>query len=151
MTKEVLVSIAGLQFDDGNEEAIEIVSHGEYYFKNNKHFVLYEELYNEESEKVSSVKCTLKISNHQVELIKKGEASVHMVFELNKNHMTYYNTPFGDLLIGITTKSIVITEEEKEIELSMVYGLDINYQYVSDCNLVIRITAKRQGLGIVEE
>lgn len=143
MTKEVLVSIAGLQYEYEGEGAIELISTGEYYYRNNKHYVLYDEIIeNQEDDITSTVKCTLKLSENQVEVIKKGPAAVHMIFELGQNHMTYYSTPYGDLMIGITTNSIKIEESEDAIEVELTYGLDMNYQFVSDCNLTIKITAK---------
>lgn len=143
MTKEVLVSIAGLQYEYEGEGAIELISTGEYYYRNNKHYVLYDEIIeNQEDDITSTVKCTLKLSENQVEVIKKGPAAVHMIFELGQNHMTYYSTPYGDLMIGITTNSIKIEESEDAIEVELTYGLDMNYQFVSDCNLTIKIKAK---------
>lgn len=144
MTKEVIVSIAGLQYESEEEEAIEVISLGEYYFRNGKHFVLYDELLDQENVPAKTVRCTLKISKQQVELTKKGEAASHMVFELGKSHMNYYATPYGDLMIGVTTKSIDVNESEKEVKVELVYALDINYQYVSECNLKIKIT-NREG------
>ena len=140
MTKEVIVSIAGLQYESEDDEAIEMISLGEYYFRNGKHFVLYDELLDQENAPDKTVRCTLKISKQQVELTKKGEAASHMVFELGKSHMNYYATPYGDLMIGVTTKSIEVSEQDSEVKVELVYALDINYQYVSECNLRIKIT-----------
>ena len=140
MTKEVLVSIAGLQYEQEGEEAIELISAGEYYFRNGKHYVIYEELIQEqEGGSSSTVKCTLKLSNKQVEVIKKGPAAVHMIFELGQNHMTYYSTPYGDLMIGITTNSIQMIESDNAMEVEINYGLDMNFQFVSECKLTIKI------------
>ncbi len=143
MTKEVIVSIAGLQYES-EQEAIEVISLGEYYFRNGKHFVLYDELLDQESVPNKTVRCTLKIAKNQVELTKKGESASHMVFELGKSHMNYYSTPYGDLMIGVTTKSIEVVEREKELIVELLYGLDINYQYVSECNLTIKITERER-------
>ena len=42
MTKEVLVTISGLQFaeDRENEEAVEIITAGDYYKRNGKHYIV---------------------------------------------------------------------------------------------------------------
>ena len=71
--------------------------------------------------------------------MKKGASNVHMVFERGKSNLTYYNTPFGDLMLGIHTKTIDIKEEDSLIEVVLTYGLDINYGHVSDCTLNIKI------------
>ena len=45
MTKEVMVSIKGLQFDQGaDSEEIETIQWGQYYKKNDTHYVIYEEV-----------------------------------------------------------------------------------------------------------
>lgn len=143
MTKDVLVSIAGLQYENESDGTIELISIGKYHFKNGKHYVTYEELLEDkEDNSTETVKCTLKLSQKQIEVIKSGPAAVHMIFELGQNHMTYYSTPFGDLIIGITTNSIKIAETEDAIDVELTYALDMNYQFVSDCKLSIKVKAK---------
>lgn len=132
MAKDVIISISGLQFETEENEAVEVISRGQYYFRNGKHFLTYEEL-SEEDREVS--RCVLKISEHSTELTKKGSSNVHMVFEEEETNMTYYNTPFGELLIGITTQSIKLAHKEGQLDLEIRYLLDINYQHVSECRL----------------
>ena len=64
MTKEVLVSVRGLQFVDSevsqaasDEELdqIETICPGEYYYRNNAHYILYEENMEEVDEPVSNM------------------------------------------------------------------------------------------------
>lgn len=140
MKKDVLLSIAGLQYEFDKEDAVEVISIGEYYNKDGKHYVKYEEIM-EEVEGVTN--CTLKATDHQIDILKRGANNVHMVFEVNKKNMTYYQTPFGDLQIGIFTKSIGIVEEEDKILIEINYELDINYSFVSDCKIQIKITPRK--------
>ena len=59
MTKQVLLGISGLQFmDDENPEPVEIWTAADYYFRNDTHYLLYEEPVEGASQ---SVKTTLKI------------------------------------------------------------------------------------------
>ena len=45
MTKDVLVSLSGLQMSQEQEpENTEVISKGEYFFRNGKHFVVYDEI-----------------------------------------------------------------------------------------------------------
>ncbi|MFV0341758.1 MAG: DUF1934 domain-containing protein [Anaerocolumna sp.] len=140
MKKDVLLSIAGLQYEFDKEDAVEVISIGEYYNKDGKHYVKYEEIM-EEVEGVTN--CTLKATDHQIDILKRGANNVHMVFEVNKKNMTYYQTPFGDLQIGIFTKIIGIVEEEDKILIEINYELDINYSFVSDCKIQIKITPRK--------
>ena len=88
MTKDVLVSVAGLQADvngmeNCDEEPIEVLSAGTYYFKDGKHFIFFEEVV----EGVPGVtKTQIRLSgSDSLEVRKKGIANVNMVFEKNKN------------------------------------------------------------------
>lgn len=139
MTNEVLISIYGLQFSSGSEDTVELITVGNYFFKNEKHYILYDEMI----EGFSGItKNTIKFSNDTVDIIKKGITNVHMTFEINQKSLTYYDTPFGNLLIGINTKEIDIDEKEDKIQLVINYALDINYEFVADCNIKITVSDK---------
>ena len=104
MTKDVIVSISGLQMPaEGEAEPVEVITVGDYYQKNGKHYVLYEEV-NEGFE--GSTKNIIKMQENCIDITKKGVSNVHMVFEKNRKNMSYYGTPFGNLLVGIDAKDI---------------------------------------------
>jgi len=139
MKQEVLISISGLQFEIDKDEAVEVVSIGDYYYKNNKHYIIYDEI----AEDVDGVtSCTMKINESQVDIIKRGSSNVHMVFEEGLKNATFYQTPFGELQVGIFTNKIEVTEEENKILVKINYALDINYSHVSDCEIQIKITPR---------
>ena len=143
MTKEVLISISGLQLDINEEEAVEVISVGTYYKKNGKHYLLYEELTMEEMGSRKLTKNKIKISDNQVDIIKKGVSNTHMIFEKDKKNVTYYNTPFGELLIGIYTTKLEVVESEDEILVNLEYALDVNASHVSDCDIKIKVSARQ--------
>lgn len=140
MKKEVLVSISGLQYEIDKDEAVEVISPGQYYYRDGKHYITYDEIL-EDMEGVSN--CILKISEKQIDIIKKGVNNVHMIFEVNAKNTTLYETPYGDLQIGIYTTLIDIKEEEDKIIIEINYSLDINYSKVSDCQITLKITSKK--------
>lgn len=141
MKKDVLVSISGLQYEIDKDEPIEVISIGQYYNKNGKHYICYEEIL-EDMEGITS--CTVKAANDQIDIIKRGSNNVHMVFETGKKNSTFYNTPYGDLQIGIYTTKIQLEEEEDKLSLLIHYSLDINYSFVADCQIQMKITSKKQ-------
>lgn len=140
MNKEVIINISGLQLDAGTEEPIELMTTGDYYLKNGKHYVIYDEL----TDDSQVVKNRLKISPKVVEVTKKGASSSHMVFERGKENLTYYDTPFGSLLLGINTSKIDLEEKEDSMALHIDYGLSINSDHVSDCSIDVSIASKQQ-------
>lgn len=143
MTKEVLVSISGLQFEIDQEEAVEVIIGGEYYYRNGKHYVLYEEL-SEDGEGVT--KNTIKICEDKVDIMKTGVNNVHMIFEKNFQNMTYYNTPYGELLIQINTTNLSLKEEENGLHIHIDYDLNVNYTHISECSIEMKILSKKNAL-----
>lgn len=143
MTKEVLISITGMQFVPGTDyDTVELIAPGEYYFKNDKHYLLYEEIQEGFEEPSRNM---VKVAPDYMELTKKGPTAVHMLFEKNKKNVTYYYTPFGNLLIGIDTKSVEIKETEEEIGVDVSYVLELNYEHVADCEIHMSIKSKGAG------
>lgn len=143
MTKDVLVSVEGLQFN-GDPEAtrVEIITAGSYYKKKNHHFVLYDEVSENRDEITKNI---IRFDNDMLELTKRGYTNVAMVFEENKRNMTNYITPFGSLLIGIDANKIDIVEKEDEINISIDYALDVNYEHLSDCKIRMDIKSKSEN------
>lgn len=145
MTKDVILSITGLQYQRGPESGeveaspVEVVTPASYYQKNGKHYVLYEEA-EEGTRQVT--KSTIKINREVVEVMKKGLSNVHMVFERNKKNMTYYSTPFGNLLVGITAHKVEVKESENDIDVEVGYSLDVNYSFLADCTININLKSK---------
>lgn len=148
MTKDVLVSIRGAQFlglQEETEEPIEIITSGAYYFRNGSHYIKYEEVF----EGITGTTANLvKIRPHAMEVRKKGSANVHMVFEEEKKNITYYETPFGRIQMGISTTKIDVKEREDLIQVEVEYSLDMNDNYVADCCLNMDIQAKGGSLSL---
>ena len=67
MTKEVLLTLSGLQFDQREEDAgqVEVVTVGDYYKRNGKHYVVYEEITEGFSQPTKNM---FKFSEHMLEL-----------------------------------------------------------------------------------
>lgn len=152
MTKDVLISIEGLHFGQTDDtEAIEIITPGNYYKKNNKHYLLYEEVMEGANE---PTKNTVRFTNDFLSITKRGFTNVDMVFEKNKRNMTNYVTPYGSLLVGIDADNIDIVEEDNNISISVDYALDINYEHLAECKIKMNIrstteeTLQELGLSI---
>lgn len=141
MTKEVLISIKGLQFSQDEEsDEIETIQPGIYSEKNGFHYLIYEDFAEEFEEPARN---RMKFKNGLLELDKKGVVSVHMVFEEGKKNMASYRTPYGTMLIGLDTEKVTCRQTEDRLCLEVKYTLEANYEYVSDCT--ISLEAKTKG------
>lgn len=143
MTKEVLVKISGLQFAPENDnEPIELITSGDYYKRNGKHYIVYEEV----MEGVpGTTKNIIKLNDDFLDITKKGASNVHMMFEKNRKNVTYYYTPYGSLLIGIDAKRVEIQESEHNIDVKVDYELEVNYEHMADCSITMNIKSKDAG------
>lgn len=135
MTKDILINISGLQADIDDEEPVELVTTGAYYQRKGKHYILYDEI----AEDNAVVKNILKIGPQTVELTKRGENASHMVFEKGKENLSYYDTPVGSLLLGVNTSDIQWQEYEDHMRLRVDYDLTINSDHVSNCIIHVSI------------
>ena len=140
MTKDVIVTIRGLQNGPETDgEPIEMIVAGEYFYKNNKHYILYDEVMEGESQ---ITKNRIKVSDGLMELFKSGAVNVHMAFEKDVKHVSNYNTPYGTLAMGIDTKKVEIKETEHEMDIFAEYAMEMNYEFVADCNISINVKSK---------
>ena len=139
MTKDVLVTISGLQFMEDDNDSVEMITSGSYYKRNGKHYILYDEV-QEGFEGVT--KNTIKIAQDTMDITKKGITNVHMMFEKNKKNVTYYYTPFGSLLVGIDAKKVDVTESEDNIDIKVKYNLEMNYEHLAECEITMNIHSK---------
>lgn len=142
MTKNVLLTISGLHYDEypGQEEAnepIEVIAPATYYLKNGKHYVLYEEVV---EGMPGVIKNRIKIKEDGfLEIQKSGITNTRMTFEKDKINMTEYETPYGELMIGVYTKGMTVDVKEDNIDVEVNYSLDINSEKVADCNIIMNI------------
>ncbi|NLL78152.1 MAG: DUF1934 domain-containing protein [Clostridiales bacterium] len=144
MTKEVLLSLKGLQFDTNSADGdkIETITPAEYYKRDGSHYVVFEETTEGFDE---STKNIIKFKNSSLDLTKRGLVNVHMSFEENKKNLTSYVTPYGEILIGIDARSIRLNEEKERIVVDVDYALEVNYEHFADCKIRMDIRSKESG------
>ena len=82
---------------------------------------------------------TIKISTEAVEMIKTGENSTHMVFNLSSPTQSIYDTPYGSLYFDIKTPRIDIEENKNEHILNMEYFRYHEDRYISDNRIYLQI------------
>lgn len=143
MTKDILVSISGLQMEVNNvenseDEPIEVLSAGTYYFKNGKHYIFFEEV----AEGIPGVtKTQIRWKDDQtLEVQKKGISTMHMIFEKGQKTRCFYTTPYGQLNLGIYTTLISVEETPENINIRAEYALDVDNEAIADC--IIRINVQ---------
>lgn len=147
MKKDVLLSIRGMHtemlsgsVEENDDEAIEVIVPAAYFFKNGKHYLLYDEV----AEGMQGVtKNKIKINGEEsLEIMKTGLVNAHMVFQKEKQIQTCYETPYGQMLISTYTTGLHVEEREEELLVTVEYELNVNYQPFAECEIVIRAISK---------
>lgn len=139
MTKDVLITVSGRQFDVTDEPVV-LVTRGNYYQKNGKHYVLYEE----QQEGIDGViKNRIKFYGDHYEMVKSGAVVSALKFSANEKHESVYNTTAGAVMMSVDTNEVRILESDERIDVLVNYSLDINGQFISKCSVEITIDAVR--------
>lgn len=141
MTKDVLLSLRGLQFDASSTEGdrIETITPAEYYKRNNSHFVIFDEATEGFGETTKNI---IRFREDSLDLTKRGLVNVHMIFEKDKKNMASYVTPYGEILIGIDARGVHLEEKENRIVVDVDYALEVNYEHFADCRIRMDIRSK---------
>lgn len=140
MTKDIILTISGLHATDGDSDApIETMTPAQYYMKNGKHYVVYDEILDGLE---GTLKSTIKFTENQVELIRNGAASARMIFQPGQEHMVVYQTPMGPLSISLYTEDMEVVMEENYMSLRIDYSLKTEDVIVSESTVNISLCPK---------
>lgn len=134
----VQIIIRGNQ-QDISEEMIEQRYQGYYSYRNDTHFISYEECYNEGEASALGGTSLLKIKNGTVHMLKKGAVTTRMEFDTHKNHYTPYQTPYGVFQMEISTDSLTIRREGEDFLIHISYELHMEGQLLSKCSIDIQV------------
>lgn len=134
--RNVLISIKGLQsqFDDNND--IELVTEGLFYKDDSKYYATYEET---EMTGMTGTTTTLEIEPKKVTLIRNGMVNNQMLFIKDKKTTSYYDTGFGNLVVGILTDKVDVDVDDNGGHINIAYNIDINEEYLGSNTFDISI------------
>lgn len=141
MTKDVLVSIKGLQYstniEEDEDQRVETLNRAQYALRNGHDFIVYDECLDTQT----VVKNVIKFCEGVVEVTRRGPYNVHMLFEEGKKNFTNYNTPYGEIVIGIETEKITIDRKDEEICVNICYDMEMNYEFVAKSEIEIHVSS----------
>ena len=140
MTDNVIISIKGKQlYAESSPEEMELVTAGT--LKRDGaggYTVSYQET---ELTGLEGTTTRLHIRDGQVTLLREGSINSQMVFEEGRRHLSMYETPYGALSIGISTKRMRSTMGEAGGDLEIDYAIEID-NMIAGQNL-FRMNVKR--------
>ena len=143
MKKDVIISIRGLQEQDGEAgDPITLVTPGRYYRKNDSYYISYEE---SELTGLAGTRTTLRVKPDFVKLVRTGLYPSELQFELGKRHMSLYHTDYGDLSIVVSTNHIRNTLTDDGGDLDVQYTVEVANTPVGVHHLSLTIANAADG------
>ena len=139
MKKDVIVTVSGLLYvgkGEDEQDYIDVITPGRYYEKNDRHYIVYDEVMEGLEEPVHNL---MSIAPDRVMLKKSGMIATQMEFCPKQHTDTYYSTPFGRIDMDIYTQRIRIQESEDEINVDIRYHLGLGSQEKEHCFVKVKV------------
>ncbi len=133
-----IITIADRHTVQGQTENSELTTTAEIRGKANDYTIIY----TEQSEELQGCKTTVHVENSSsVTITREGAYNTEMKMEKGRRTLCAYNTPVGQIMMGVFTTAVKseYTEKKKTI-LDFSYSLDCNNELLSENK--IKITAK---------
>ena len=125
MEKDVIISIKGMQTYEGSDpDTIELVTQGRLERDGQGYTLSYQE---SELTGLDGTLTTFQVEGERVTLMRVGEVNSQMVFEQGRRHLSMYNTPYGAMAIGINTRHLQTSLDERGGKIEIDYALEIDH------------------------
>lgn len=121
--KKVLISITDRHESGGEDSGAELITVGTLRGWGDNYLIKYTE---QDSSMKNSV-TTLKVENKsRIIMTRTGEFSTELIIEQDKRHNCHYQTPYGELMMGVFARSVHSKMNPDGGELRFLYTIDFN-------------------------
>jgi len=121
-----VISIKGMQTycDELTDSTdVKMMAEGDFSESDGKYFVVYDET---EATGMEGTKTTLEICDEYVSLTREGKVETTLLFIKGRQTTSYYDTPFGTIVMGISTDDIANSVDANGGNVSVKYGISLN-------------------------
>lgn len=141
MNDRYIITIVGTQIVDGESDSVEVITTGEYHEDGDIKTIHYIEYGSDDPTAKTDTLVTVE-GDKRVIIDRHGENSSRLELELGRRHQCAYETPMGQLMIGVFTDGISSTLSPLGGELRASYQLDFYSDVVSNNEFHIMIKEK---------
>ena len=141
MDKEYIITVVGRQTVDGETDTIEVITAGGMTVSDDGILITYPEYAEDNPSQKTETTVTLK--DGVLSIDRRGEMSSHLILEQGVRHECLYETPMGQMFIGIFTDSIRADLDAHGGEINAGYQLDFNRSVVSNNEFYISVKEKQ--------
>lgn len=124
MKTNALITLSGVHDLEDEKNKVELTTLGTYIKKDDKYYITYE---GSELTGYQNTTTTLKIKDGCVSMIRFGTSGTQMVFEEDKTYTGFYETPYGNLSVGVTTTAMRVDIDDDGGEIDLDYLIEMNH------------------------
>ena len=138
----VIISIQGQQaYENQEKETIELVTEGRLEEDGDAGFTLsYQE---SELTGLEGTLTTFQIEKDRITLLRVGEVNSQMVFEEGRRHLSMYDTPYGALSVGISTRRMRYDLGNTGRSIEINYAIEIDHAVAGENLFRIQVREKK--------
>lgn len=138
--KEAIIKITDRHIQEGEELSAELTTNGSLDFRPDGFTVTYVET----DEELKGCTTVLNYRDGAIVMTRTGKYNTELIIEKDRRHTCFYQTPFGELMMGVYTKNIFTDMNENGGSLRFSYTIDFNNDLASENDLDISVAVKNQ-------
>ncbi len=133
-----ILKLKSIQHDGAEKSESELITEARYGMdKNGDRVIAYEE---SETTGMEGSSMQLRISpENMVSVIRTGTFQTHLVVQSGRKHFCHYETPYGEIPVGIAAKWVRCALTDEGGHLEMRYTVDTNSTLLSDNEIILDI------------
>lgn len=140
MNEQVWITVESTKDEgDGQPETMQFETDGRMLTDGAETSIIYDE---SELTGMQGTTTTLKVTDGSVMLIRSGKLASMMIFEEGKTHYSAYDTEFGSINIGVSTKRVQINLGDVGGHIAVDYVMEFNSAFGG--RNTIRVDIKRK-------
>ena len=136
--KEAIIKITDRHIQEGEELSAELTTSGTLEFRPDGFTVTYVET----DEELKGCTTVLNYRNGAIVMTRTGKYNTELIIEKDRRHTCFYQTPFGELMMGVYTKNIFTDMTESGGSLRFSYTIDFNNDLASENDLDVSVAVK---------
>ncbi|MBQ7218688.1 MAG: DUF1934 domain-containing protein [Ruminococcus sp.] len=141
MNDNYLITVIGKQTVDGESDSIEVITSGDCRIEDNGDITITYPEFSEENPTVRT-DTTVSLRGNILTIERRGQMSSRLILEKGRRHQCLYETPMGQMFIGIFTDGIEVELDKSGGDIRASYQLDFNQNVVSYNEFYINIKEK---------
>ena len=139
----VIISIRGQQaYQGADEESVELVTEGLLRPECGGYTLSYQE---SEVTGMAGTLTTFQIEKDCITLVRAGEVNSQMVFQEGRRHLSMYETPYGQLALGVNTRRMRADLNDKGGDIEIDYNFEIDHRVAGINAFQISVREKKPG------